>query len=110
MSDVSSGPLPTTPLQRIPQPPVHVMVVVLVGLVYLAVFFTGFRWFTNYTGTLQPLPVYVSLSILLLALQLDISRTISTARVLYLLGTSGFAVLYAAAVWFSSGALNVIRE
>lgn len=84
-------------------PPIHVVVPLLIVLVYGALLVTGFEWFGWFghdLGVQQALPVYISLSILLLALQAHVSQNRSLGRILYLFGTSGFALVYAGAVVF----------
>jgi hypothetical protein len=91
-------------------PPIQVTIPLLATLVYASLLVTGYNGFGHPLGAWQPIPVYVALSILLLALQADISRNRSIGRFLYLFGTSGFALVYAGAAFFFSRTANFIRE
>ncbi|HEX6123253.1 MAG TPA: hypothetical protein VFY89_08830, partial [Ktedonobacterales bacterium] len=78
----------------------------LILLGYIAFLITGFG---TRLGALQPLPIYIFFSLLLLALQLTISANRTAARVLYVLVTSGFALTYAGERVFNS-AQNFTRS
>jgi hypothetical protein len=72
----------------------------------VAFLITGFG---THLGAFQPVPIYVFFSLLLLTLQLAIAENHSSARVLYVLVTSGFAVIYAGERVFNS-AQNFTRS
>lgn len=86
-----------------PFPSTRVTLPILVLLGYAALVMTGYQLFgLDSQNILQPLPLYVYLCILLLALQADISVNKSTSRVIYLFLTSGFAVVYAGSAVFAT--------
>jgi hypothetical protein len=92
-------------------PPTRVTIPLLATLVYVSLLTTGFKGFGyGLSSSAQALPVYVSLGILLLALQADISRNRSVGRIVYLFGTSGFALLYGAIVYFYRPNVGLVRE
>lgn len=103
----------TSPVQMgtVRFPPTRVTVPLLATLVYVSLLATGFKGFGNdLKSAAQALPLYVSLGILLLALQTDISRDRSVGRIVYLFGTSGFALLYGAIVYFFRPNVGLVRE
>lgn len=73
----------------------RLVVLPVLGLLgYVAFLATGFG--TGLSAMQQPLPLYIYLSLLLLLFQIVILRNRAPAIVVYVLLTSGFAVLYAA--------------
>lgn len=96
----------TKPAQRdsrVPLPPTWVTLPILVVLGYVALLVVGYALIIPRGDALQPLPLYVYLGILLLALQGDISVNKSGGRIVYLFLTSGFALAYAgSAVFFTA--------
>ncbi len=103
-------PAPPELARSVRFPPIRVTIPLLATLVYASLLVTGYNGFGYDLGPLQALPVYISLSVLLLALQADISRNRSLGRFLYLFGTSGFAIFYAGADVFFSRRANFVRE
>lgn len=101
--------LPKEPL-RVAMPPVHVAVPALVTLVIVSVLVTGYDGFGHPMGDWQPMPVYISLSILLLALQAFISLNRALGHALYLFLTSLVALIYAANVVFFNGGLGFFHQ
>jgi hypothetical protein len=78
----------------------------LILLGYIAFLITGFG---TRLSALQPVPIYIFFSLLLLTLQLSVSENRTPARVLYVLITSGFALTYAGERVFNS-AQNFTRS
>jgi hypothetical protein len=79
----------------------------LIILAYLAFLTTGFG---TRLGAFQPVPVYIFFSVLLLTLQMAISENHSVARMVYVLLTSGFAIVYAGERVFSTSTHNFTRS
>jgi hypothetical protein len=76
-------------------------------LAYTAFLVTGFG---TGLGTLQPLPVYAFICLVLLTLQESIAADRSFAHFLYISISAIFAVLYAGAVMFGTRALDFTRN
>ena len=81
---------------RWPSPNVTLPIVAILG--YAAFFVSGFG---AGLGGAQSLPIYAFLGLMLLALQAIISETRTPARLVYVFLTSGFALVYAAEVYFN---------
>lgn len=97
---------PTTTAARFKLPSPQVALPLLAILGYTAFLITGFG---VKLGTWQPLPIYIYLSLMLLSLQAVISENRSLPRIIYIFLTSGFAVVYAAEVFFNQSP-NFVRE
>ncbi|MBA3823406.1 MAG: hypothetical protein H0X24_05785 [Ktedonobacterales bacterium] len=89
-------PAPPTTDPRWPSTQITLPIVAILG--YTAFFISGFG--VDLKGA-QSLPIYIFLGLLLLALQTIISETRTPTRFLYVLLTSGFALFYAAEVYFN---------
>jgi hypothetical protein len=76
-------------------------------LAYTAFLVTGFG---TKLGSLQPLPVYAFICLVLLTLQESIAADRSFAHFLYITIAAGFAVIYAGAVMFGTRALDFTRN
>jgi hypothetical protein len=87
--------LPTSG-NRLPSTQITLPIVAVLG--YTAFFISGFG---VDLGGAQSLPIYIFLGLLLLALQTIISETRTASRILYVFLTSGFALVYAAEVYFN---------
>jgi hypothetical protein len=85
-----------TQMFRLPSPQITLPIVAILG--YAAFLVTGFG---AGLGPAQPLPVYAFIGLLLLALQAIITEDHSVSRLLYIFITSGFALVYAAEVYFN---------
>ncbi len=95
----------TTPAVRFP--PARVLLPFFVLLGYVALLISGFG---TALGVLQPLPIYIYLSILLIFLQTAISENRSLARILYIFAASAFALIYAGEVVFDPSTGNFTRS
>ena len=82
----------STPMQTPLLPPARITLPILVLGGYAALLITGYD---TQLGTVRALPLYAYLCILLLVLQIAISRQRSVLRVFYVLVSSAFAILYA---------------
>jgi hypothetical protein len=89
-----------------PSAPLRSYLPLFVFLGYTAFLVTGFG---IGLGSLQPIPVYVFLCLVLLVLQETLSADRSLAHVTYVFITSAFAVLYAGAVVFGVRQLDFTR-
>src|SRR5258708_19967479 len=78
-------------------PPARVLLPFFVLLGYVALLISGFG---TALGVLQPLPIYIYLSILLIFLQTAISENRSLARILYIFPPTPFPLIYAAEFLF----------
>lgn len=87
--------------------PARVLLPAFVLLGYVALLISGFG---TGLGVLQPLPVYVYLSILLVYLQIAISENRSLARIIYIFAASAFALIYAGEVIFDPSTGNFTRS
>ncbi len=81
---------------RLPSPQIALPLIAILG--YAAFLITGFG--AGLGPSVQPLPIYIFLGLMLLALQAVISDNRSAARLLYIFLTSGFALVYAGFVYF----------
>jgi hypothetical protein len=89
----------------------QIVLFLLVLMGYAAIVITGYALLGFTRGSSeQPVPLYIFVAILLLALQMRISRNRSVTRALYLLITSGLALLYAAYVIFGGNENNFTRS
>ncbi len=112
MSDPSSTAPATTAtaagdgmqMLRMPSPQITLPIVAILG--YTAFLVSGFG---AGLGEAQPLPIYAYIGVLLLALQAVITDDHSVSRLLYIFITSGFALVYAAEVYFNQQP-NFARE
>ncbi len=82
----------STPMQTPLLPPARITLPILVLGGYAALLITGYD---TQLGTVRALPLYAFLCILLLVLQIAISRQQSVLRVFYVLVSSAFAIIYA---------------
>ncbi|MBF6590074.1 MAG: hypothetical protein IVW57_06010, partial [Ktedonobacterales bacterium] len=87
--------------------PVRMYLPVLVLLGYVAFLITGFG---TRLGAIRPVPLYIFLGLLLLTLQMAISENRSLARAVYVLVTSGFALIYAGERAFNTSTQNFTRS
>src|SRR5260370_964559 len=88
-------------------PPARVLLPFFVLLGYVAPLISASR---TALGVLQPLPIYIYLSILLIFLQTAISENRSLARILYIFAASAFALIYAGEVVFDPSTGNFTRS
>jgi hypothetical protein len=89
----------------------QIILFLLVLMGYAAVVITGYAMLGFTRGSReQPVPLYIFVAILLLALQMRISRNRSISRALYLFITSGLALVYAAYVIFGGNENNFTRS
>ncbi len=93
-----AAPGATATDSRWPSTQVTLPIVAILG--YTAFFISGFGVVLRDSNT-QALPIYIFLGLLLLALQTIISETRTASRFLYVFLTSGFALVYAAEVYFN---------
>ena len=103
MAEPSSAATPPVVGNNLPSTQVTLPIVAILG--FTAFFISGFG--VDLQGG-QSLPIYIFLGLLLLALQTIISETRTATRILYIFLTSGFALVYAAEVFFG-GANNFAR-
>ena len=80
---------------RLPSPEISLPLIAILG--YAAFLVSGFG---AGLGAAQPLPIYTFLGLMLLSLQAVISVNRSVPRIIYIFLTSGFALVYAAFVYF----------
>lgn len=85
-----------TRMFRLPSPQVTLPIIAILG--YTAFLITGFG--QSLGPSVQPLPIYTFLGLMLLALQAVISDNRTVARVIYVFLTSGLALVYAAFVYY----------
>jgi hypothetical protein len=90
-------------------PPAKILLPILALFGYTAFLITGFD---TRLDDFQPIPIYIFFSALLILLQLTISENRSLGRVIYIILTSGFAIVYAGAVVFPTriGAGNFTKS
>jgi hypothetical protein len=86
----------TARMFRLPSPQVTLPIIAILG--YTAFLVTGFG--QSLGPSVQPLPIYTFLGLMLLALQAVISDNRTAARVIYVFLTSGLALVYAAFVYY----------
>ncbi len=84
------------PTFRLPSPEVALPLIAILG--YSAFLISGFG--KDLGPSVQPLPIYAFLGLLLLALQAVISTKASVAGIIYTFVTSSLALIYAAFVYF----------
>lgn len=87
--------------------PARAYLPILILLGYTAFLITGFG---THLGGFQPVPVYIFFSLLLLTFQLTVSENRSVARIVYVLATSGFALIYAGERVLNTSTKNFTRS
>ena len=95
MSEAPTNATTNTATIRLPSPQISLPLIAILG--YAAFLISGFG---AGLGAAQPLPIYIFLGLMLLALQAVISVNRSVPRIVYIFLTSGFALVYAAFVYF----------
>ena len=95
MPEESTNVTTNTATLRLPSPQISLPLIAILG--YAAFLISGFG---AGLGAAQPLPIYTFLGLMLLSLQAVISVNRSVPRIIYIFLTSGFALVYAAFVYF----------